>query len=183
MNTFDLANGPRLDRVRATFTEMQDAAALLTPAVDGGMSRKRLNASTLYAAARTGDAEAIQGMLNARRGARGFYRQVVADTARFALPAARAASSALAPARYGDGCHIRIEQSRAEPDQYFVLVELAKETFAAAAPTSLIVCDGDDRCRRFPLPAARDGIAQIIADRDSDLMRLISDPAAKVYLR
>ncbi|MHB1203929.1 MAG: hypothetical protein ACYCZX_00055 [Rhodospirillaceae bacterium] len=183
MNTFDLAKGPRFERVRELFTEMQDAGALLRPAPDRGMSTKRVSASMLYAAARNGESEAIEGVLSARRGARGFYRQVVADTARFALPQARAASSGLAPARHGEGCHIRIEQSRAEPDQYFVLVELARTAFSAPAPTSLIVCDEDDNCRRFPLPAAREGIAQIITDGDSDLMRLISDPASKVYLR
>jgi hypothetical protein len=179
MNTFDLAEGPRLERVRAAFAEIQGAESLLTPSVTGGMSRGRLSASQLYAAARSGDSDMFDGA----PGARGFYRQVLADTARYVLPAARAASSGLAPARHGDGCHIRIEQSRAEPDQYFVLVEMAKESFAAPAPTSLIVCDGDDHCRRFPLPAARDGVAQIIADGDSDLLRLISDPAARVYLR
>ena len=180
MNTFDLAQGPRLDHAREIFTEIQDAAALLDPAANGGMSRRRLSASMLYGAAKAGDSPET---LSQRPGARAFYRQAVADTARFALPLARAASTGLAPARHGDGCHIRIEQSRAEPDQYFVLVELAKETFGIPAPTALIVCDGDDRCRRFALPVARDGIAQIIADGDSELMRLISDPASKVYLR
>jgi hypothetical protein len=179
MSIFELAEGPRLERVRTAFMEIQDTEALLAPSVTGGMSRGRLSASQLYAVARNGESD----MFNGAPGARGFYRRVLADTARYTLPAARAASSGLAPARHGDGCHIRIEQSRAEPDQYFVLVEMPTASFAAPAPTSLIVCDGEDLCRRFPLSAARDGVAQIIADSDSDLLRLISDPAARVYLR
>jgi hypothetical protein len=86
------------------------------------------------------------------------------------------------PARYGDGCNIRIERSRAEPDQYFVVVELARDRAASLPPTALVVCDRQDRCRRFALPAVRNGIAQIIAEGDSDLMRMIGDPAARVFL-
>jgi hypothetical protein len=183
MNTFDLSPGPQLEHVRALFIEMQDAESLLRPTAIQSVSRKRLSASALYTAAANADSGMIEGALSDSRGARCFYRQVIADTARFALPLARAASSQLAPARFGDGCNIRIEQSRAEPNQYFVLVELAREPQNTPAPTALIVCDGDDRCSRFELPTARDGIAQFIADVDSDLMRLISDPASKVYLR
>ena len=174
MNSFQVSPG-QSDRLREIFCEIQDADALLCAATPG----KRRSASAVYAAARADG----NGLHDAGLGARRFYRQVVANTARFALPIARAASSTLAPARHGDDCHIRIERSRAEPDQYFVLVEMAKESFAAPLPTALIVCDSEDRCRRFPLPVARDGIAQIIADSDSDLMRLISDPSSKVYLR
>jgi hypothetical protein len=52
-----------------------------------------------------------------------------------------------------------------------------------APPTSLVVCDSEDRVRRFALPTVRDGVAQMIAEADSDLMRLIGDPTTKVYLR
>lgn len=174
MNSFEVAPGQQA-QLREIFAEIRDADALLRPATDRSQG-KRLSAGMLYAAARDGE-----NAYSDHPGARRFYRHVVADTARFALPLARAASSGLAPARHGEGCNIRIERSRAEPDQYFVLVELAKDS--RASPTSLIVCDGDDRCSRFPLPVARDGISQIVAESDSDLMRLISDPASKVYLR
>jgi hypothetical protein len=174
MNSFEIAPG-QAARLRETFTEIQDAEALLRPSADRSR-RKRMSAGMLYAAACAGEGPDSESL-----GARRFYRQAVADTARFALPLARAASSSLALARHGDGCNIRIERSRAEPDQYFVLVEMAKD--ARTSPTSLIVCDAEDRCQRFALPVARDGISQIVAESDSDLMRLISDPASKVYLR
>lgn len=163
---------PDLVRLRDIFTEIRAADALLRSS-DG----KRLNAAAVYAAAQNGGLAPGDHARSVRRA----HGRMIAEGARAALPFARAASSGAA-ARRGDGCQIRIEQSRAEPDQYFVLVELAKG-LAGNEPASLVVCDGDDHCRRFPLPAARDGVAQIIADGDSDLMKLISDPASKVYLR
>lgn len=170
MNTFDpMADASGRDHLRDIFGELQGTETLLRAASRPG----RLTASALYAAR---DHE-----LELAPAARRVHSRMVADSARAVLPFARAASSGAA-ARRGDGCQIRIEQSRAEPDQYFVLVELAKG-LAADAPTALVVCDSDDRCQRFPLPAARDGVAQLIADAGSDLMRLISDPSSKVYLR
>lgn len=171
MTTFDPA---AREHLRHIFGELNGAAALLRAVPREG----RMSAAALYAAR--------DDMPDLAQPARRVHSRMVADSARATLPFARAASSlaqsAGATARRGDDCQIRIEQSRAEPDQYFVLVELAKG-LAADAPTSLVVCDSDDRCRRFPLPAARDGVAQLIAEKESDLMRLISDPASKVYLR
>lgn len=175
MNTFD---APGRDRLREIYAAIDSAAALLRP---GQPVRRHLGAAAVYAAA-----QSMEGLNEAGPAARRAHSLMVADGARAVLPFARAASthtaSTGAAARRGDGCQIRIEQSRAEPNQYFVLVELAR-TVAAEAPTSLVVCDQDDHCSRFPLPAARDGVAQLIADGDSELMRLISDPASKVYLR
>lgn len=165
MNTLEI------DRLRDIFTEIQGAEALLRPAPG-----RRLNAAAVYAVAQGGSLG-----LDQSSSVRRVHSRMIADGARAALPFARAASSG-ATARRGDGCRIRIEPSRAEPDQYFVLVEMAKG-ISTDGPTSLVVCDSDDRWRRFPLPAARDGVAQIIADGGSDLMKLISDPASKVYLR
>lgn len=167
MNTFEIA------RLRDIFTEIQGADALLRPTPQ---ARRRLSAAAVYAAAQNAAGLSEQS-LSVRRA----HSRMIAEGARAVLPFARAASSGAA-ARRGDGCQIRIEQSRAEPDQYFVLVELARG-LSSGEPTSLVVCDSDDHCRRFPLPAARDGVAQIIAEGNSDLLRLISDPASKVYLR
>lgn len=165
MNTLEI------DRLRDIFTEIQGAEALLRPAPG-----RRLGVAAVYAAAQNGSLGSDQ-----QSSVRRVHSRMIADGARAALPFARAASSGAA-ARRGDGCQIRVEQSRAEPDQYFVLVELTKG-ISTDGPTSLVVCDSDDHCRRFPLPAARDGISQIIADGGSDLMKLINDPSSKVYLR
>jgi hypothetical protein len=182
MNSFDLGQGSMLGRAREIFTEIEDAEALLY-AVATGPKKRRIAASHVYAMAQGATDPEIEILLRKNRAARSLYRQAVADTARFTLPEARAASSGNPPARLGEGCHIRVERSRAEPDQFFVVVQLPKETSERTRPTSLVVCDSEDYCQSFPLPAVRDGIAQIIADTGSDLMRLISDPTTRVYLR
>lgn len=182
MNDFKRPAGSDLDRLREAFAEIAAAEALLRPTAQS--SRRRVAASRIYAAARDGsDDQDVSAVLADNRAARALYGRAVADTARFALPEARAASSGNPAARYGEGCHIRFERSRAEPGQYFVVVEVASERDDLRSPTSLIVCDREQRCRQFPLPAVRDGIAQIIAEADSDLVRLVGDPTTRVYLR
>jgi hypothetical protein len=180
MNSFDRPQGAELARLREIFEEIEATEMLLAHP----RRESRPAASSLYRAAReTEGTREVDAVLARSRAARGVYRRAVAESARFSLPEARAASSRHTAARHGEGCRIRIEPSRAEPDQFYVVVELAKETPAGAAPTSLIVCDHDDRCQRFALPPVRDGIAQIIAEAGSDLMRLIGDPNTRVYLR
>jgi hypothetical protein len=183
MNDFPLPSGTHLERLRRTFAEIDGAEALLQ-AEDPRPAKLRVAASALYAAAQaTAPNRAAELVLSESRAARRLFRQSIVDTAAYALPEAKAASSGGPPARHGEGCRIRIERSRAEPDQFFVVVELIRQGAAGTAPTSLIVCDSEDRCRRFPLPALRDGIAQFIAEADSDLMRLIGDPSTRVYLQ
>src|SRR6185436_3671609 len=108
MNTFETT---ARDSAREIFAELQDAEALLR---SGMQSRRRMNAAQIYAAAQGGALDPEAGPAVRRA-----HSLMVAESARFTLPFARAASSGAA-ARRGDGCHIRIEQSRAEPDQFFV---------------------------------------------------------------
>lgn len=179
MNVFERPQGLALERLRQRHSEIEEVETLLRPAA----GQVRVPASRLYAAAAEDDNEpAIEALLSESRSARAFHRRSVAASALYSLPQARAASSGAALARHGDGCKIRTERSRAEPDQFFVLVEVEKSD-RKAPPTSLVVCDSQDRVRRFPLPAVREGVAQMIAEADSDLLRLISDPTTKVYLR
>jgi hypothetical protein len=180
MNTFVRPEGPALARLRESFAEIEETRALLSQ--ERGRPSRRLPASRLYsAAAGESNDPAIDAALEESRGARGFYRSALATTSLFSLPEARAASSGAALARHGEGCRIRTEQSRAEPSQYFVVVEVT--TSERGAPTSLVVCDSEDRVRRFPLPAVRNGVAQMIAEAGSDLLRLIGDPNTKVFLK
>jgi hypothetical protein len=179
MNTFARPQGPALEAMREAFAEIEQSKILLRPHQAGG---GRVSASRLYAAAAQGADDAqVQATTGESRAARGLYRRTVAASALYSLPEARAASSGAALARHGEGCRIRTERSRAEPNQYFVVVEISQT--AQSQPTSLVVCDNEDRVRRFPLPTVRNGVAQMIAEADSDLMRLIGDPTTKVYLR
>lgn len=179
MNTFARPQVPAREAMRETFAEIEQARVLLRPHGEGS---GRVAASRLYASAAQGlDDAQVHATTGESRGARGFYRRTVAASALYSLPEARAASSGVALARHGEGCRIRTERSRAEPNQFFVVVEISQAN--PAHPTSLVVCDSEDRVRRFALPIVRNGVAQMIAEADSDLMRLIGDPTTKVYLR
>ena len=178
MNTYARPTGAALERLRDKFGEIERAETLLRPTATSG---RRIAASGLYAAAMRALGDGDVQSLAESRGARGFYRRTIAASALYGFTEARAASSGATLARHCDGCHIRMERSRAEPDQFFVVVEFSNT--GATLPTSLIVSDSDDRIRRFPLPSVRNGVAQMIAEANSDLLRLISDPTTKVYLR
>src|SRR5262245_40005694 len=106
MNNFDLGQDRVRERAREIFTEIEEAGALLRAAANAP-EKRRVSASRLYAAAQTGADPEAAALLRENRAARAFYRQSVADTARFALPEARAASSGAPPARLGEGCHIQ----------------------------------------------------------------------------
>lgn len=177
MNTYEYPRDAKLLRAREAFAEIAVADALLRKAERKGT--RRVAASALYGAAR--DGITVSSDLLQSRTARQFFAHAIAESAVYTLSEARAASSGGPAARHGEGCHIRFERSRAEPNQYFVVVELQGER-AERSPTSLIVCDREQHCRRFPLPEVRGGIAQIIAEADSDLVRLIGDPSTRVYL-
>lgn len=166
-----------LVKAREAFAEIDAVAGLLRPSER--KTSQRLSPSALYSAARDGTVVAEHALRGGK--ARQVFAHAIAETAMYTLAEARAASSGGPAARHGEGCHIRFERSRAEPNQYFVVVEMTREN-ADESPTSLIVCDRDQHCRRFPLPDVRNGIAQIIAEADSDLVRLIGDPSTRVYL-
>jgi hypothetical protein len=175
-----LAQGRAMDRARETFVEMAVLDTLRRPV---GSGRARPSASALYAAATQDNRDAgLQGELARNPLARRVHAAMLAQAALFTFGSLRAASSSVRSERHGEGCHIRIERSRAEPDQFYVVVQLLRDPPAGRTPASLILCDREDHCRHFPLPAMRNGVAQIIADADSDLMRLMDDPRTRVFL-
>lgn len=177
MNTFQ---NPQIERARALFAQRERVRVLMQ---DGPTKSRRIAPSALYAAAKTGAHDTnLTAALAENRGARGFYNQALAATAQYFMPEAKAASSYHMLERHGEGCRIRVEPSRAEPDQFFVIVELPREATRARMPTSLVVRDSQDFCQWFTLPPVRDGIAQFIAEASSDLVCLIGDPTTRIYL-
>tara|TARA_B100001179_G_C18436048_1_gene336750 strand:- start:293 stop:574 length:282 start_codon:yes stop_codon:yes gene_type:complete len=92
-----------------------------------------------------------------------------------------AASSGDYPVRHGSGCIIRMEASRAEPDQIYVIIEITGDV--DLAPTSMFVCEEDQTCMRFEVPEIKDGIIQLIFDRPSKLVELMMNPKTEVFLK
>ncbi len=112
---------------------------------------------------------------------RADLRRLVEKTAILRLPRVAAASAGTIMSRDGDGCRIRFQRSRAEPRQSYVIIEL--DDVQGAKTTSLFACDAENRCRKFPLPEARDGVIQMLLEEDSELLRALLDIKTEIFIR
>ena len=123
----------------------------------------------------------IEDQLKSNPNLRAALRKIIKNLSQYHLPEAMAASTEELQDRIGKDCHIRFEESRAVPDQFDVFVEMVKDK--SAIPSCLIVCDEDLNCHQFDLPAMRQGVSQLISDRNSELLVLLSNPKSEVFLR
>ncbi len=114
-------------------------------------------------------------------GLRGDFRRLLEHIARYRVPRLAAAVGGEIARRDGDGCRIRLEASLAEPDQTYVIIELADDD--ARAPGRLFIVDAEDRCSAFPLPPSRGGVIQLLEDGGSDLVQGLRDVQTEVFLR
>ncbi|CCQ75279.1 hypothetical protein [Magnetospira sp. QH-2] len=97
------------------------------------------------------------------------------------LPRARAASSDTLPTREGDRVRLSLRESRAEPDQLFLIVEISDRV--PEGPSTLIILDSEDNSTQVALPEPRNGVAQVILDRASEAVRLLADPRSEAFIR
>ncbi|MCW9035531.1 MAG: hypothetical protein OQJ97_15030 [Rhodospirillales bacterium] len=109
------------------------------------------------------------------------YKSMVSKVASFYLPESLAASSDALPTREGEGCRISLKKSRAEPDQIYIIVELTKERDAHAEV--LVVCGEDDLLAQIALPTPRNGVSQVIVEKNSEILTLLADPKSEAYVR
>ena len=109
------------------------------------------------------------------------FHSLLERTATDYLPRVAAASSGPVLSRDGEGCRIRFEQSRAEPNQTYVIIELADKR--GDPPSSLLILDSHNQCHKFVLPQARDGVIQMLVEQSSDLLEGLLDIKTEVFLR
>ncbi len=114
-------------------------------------------------------------------GLRADFRRLLGRLARHHVPRLAAAAGGEIVQRDGDGCRIRLETSLAEPDQTYVIIELADG--AATAPARLFIIDAEDHCNAYPLPPSRDGVIQLLEDGGSALVQGLRDVQTEVFLR
>ncbi len=114
-------------------------------------------------------------------GLRADFRRLVERIARHHVPRLAAAAGGEIVQRDGDGCRIRLETSLAEPDQTYVIIELAGGD--ATAPARLFIIDAEDHCNAYPLPPSRDGVIQLLEDGGSALVQGLRDVRTEVFLR
>ncbi len=147
---------------------------------DGG---RKIAFSRLYAYAAGGDGGAdpeLERILAIEPELRRDFRRLLGKTASIHMPRVAAASSGEISQRGGGNCRIRFEPSRAEPDQVYVIIEFT--VGEGGLPATLFVCDNDNHCDKFSLPRGRDGVIQLLLERESDLLAKLRDINTEIYL-
>ena len=182
MIDFKMPDDRELERIQEEFSK-NSWVDILTSSLEENRRSDTISLSTLYAylTSYSGVDEALELKVRSSPHLRELYRKIVDQTAAYRLPEAMAASSGDYPVRHGSGCIIRMEASRAETDQIYVIIEITGGV--DLAPTSMFVCEEDQTCMRFEVPEIKDGIIQLIFDRQSKLVELMMNPKTEVFLK
>ncbi|MDA1323146.1 MAG: hypothetical protein O3C34_00230 [Proteobacteria bacterium] len=113
--------------------------------------------------------------------AREDLRCLLARVAPYRPVSRAAASSGTVTTRSGSGFEISLRESRADPDQLYLIIKLANT--AIPAPGTLFVIGDGDGCRKVPLPKPIGGVIQLLLDTGSDLVGALCNPKTDVFLR
>lgn len=164
---------------------VDEALPLPAAAPAGAGSReRRVGLAELHAfATRRGGAEddAILAALARDGTLRETFRRLLANISLAVMPRVAAASSGGVDSREGDNFLMTFKFSRADPSQVYVTIRMTAP--GLEAPESLFIVGGASVPVKHPLPEVQDGIIQILAEADSDLVRALRDTATEVFLR
>ncbi len=92
-----------------------------------------------------------------------------------------AASTGKVDVREGKGFKIRLHESRASPRHIYIIIELKDPK--ASPPTAMFLRGSKPLCQKLTLPRSQDGIIQIMADSDSEMIEALRDIDTQVFLR
>ncbi len=179
----NLNEGADLDNARQLF-ESEDTVRQVIRGVADRDFRPVIGFRRLHAyATGSGDIEdsELTRALAEDENLRADLHALLAKTALNHLPEVAAASSGELSSRESAGCRIRIEPSRAEPDQAYVIIELVDRE--APFPTMLFTFNAEGRSDTLALPEGRDGVVQVLLDADAPVLESLKDHAAEVFLR
>ena len=107
--------------------------------------------------------------------------RLMIKTSDWRLPQAIAASTDPISRREGMGCLISFRESKANPEQIYVIIEF--EDLPTRNPGALFVKTSDDIYQKFPLPEPDGGTIQILTHIKSDLVRTLRDVGSEIFLR
>lgn len=158
------------------FAALQAKRELMQSRREGGLSLGRL-----YAFAAGKSDEMVARLVGSDLVVRRVYRQLLQGMALVHIPQAQAASSEDYPERHADGCRVRLQASRAESQQLYLIVEMSD--VRRDMPKAMELFGGDDSHARLDLPPARNGTIQTIIETTSSAARLLSDPKTEIILR
>ena len=179
MTDFDAPDSKELEVVREAFVARR-VSRELSASEDAAAEVVSMSRLYAYAEGRIAypDPE-IETALATSPSLRAANSRLLSAGAVYEFDLARAASDGDLLPRRGEGCNIRYEDSRADRDHVYVVIEIEQ---IGAIPNQLVLFDPDDNCHRFDLPAPRRGIVQLLIDRDSEVLGLLGDPATRVLL-
>ena len=180
MNKYMIPKTKELETVKQAFVELEATETLINHLPEH--KTDSIAASDLFAYARGdgGKAQQIKAALirfpSMRKVLKGFLIQVSS----YYLPEAIAASTEEIPERGIEGCRLRLEISRAETNQYYLIIELGEN---GEIPSSLVLCDLNDRFEQIQLPPPRRGTIQVTVTIESGIPDMLRDPKTAIYLR
>jgi len=164
------------EAAQRNFVDRDRARSLMDSQVEGAIAASRIYRYVMGASDDT-VAQAVRENMSVRR----IYRQLLEKASSFHIPEALAASTEDYPERHGDGCLVRLQASRAQEDQLYLIIELKDQR--RDLPQSLTLFGADDQMESLDLPKGRNGVVQTIIDRSSLIARLLSDPKTEIFLR
>ncbi len=103
------------------------------------------------------------------------------NTAQYHAEYVAAASSGNVSMRQGKGFAIRLHESRAAPQQVYIIIEL--EDAKATPPTALFLCGSQATYQKRVLPEPQDGTIQMLENLDSEMVASLRDIDTQVFLR
>jgi hypothetical protein len=182
MTRFKAPSAAALAGIREEFAGLGAARELVND-VEEEDSAAALPMSQLYAYASGRiaypDTE-IEAALAGTPGLRSAFRRMVMAAPAYRFERAAAASEGGPPSRRTQGAEIKFSPSRAHGDRIYIIIELASSD--DTAPTIMTVFGTDDRMVRVTLPPAQGGIIQLLASKDSDILRALEDPDTNIAL-
>ncbi|WP_417784113.1 hypothetical protein [Terasakiella pusilla] len=137
--------------------------------------------SRVYGYVQGGTDEVVAHALQSDLAVRRVYQNLLRRQALFHIPQAIAASSEEYPMRHCAGCRVRLQASRAQEDQVYLIIELADQR--SDSPTRLNLFGAGEVFASVDLPAQRNGVIQTLLDKDSSQARLLADPKTEIILR
>jgi len=138
-------------------------------------------AGRLYAHVLGGEDGRVESLLKSDLAVRRTYRTLLQKSALVHMKQAVAASSQAYPERHAQGWRLRLQVSRAQSDQLYLILEMNDQRGKVAQ--TLHMFGPDDTIVRLALPAARNGVIQTIIDKESDVARLLAEPKTEIFLR
>ena len=183
MNAYTIIDEKQIDSTREHFSDLNAMNELLDEAANSGIEAS-VSPGELYAfalGAVAANADKVQRALQVNANIRAAFQDFLQKVSQFHLPQAIAASTADVDVREGPQCKISIEPSQANPDQVYVIVELAGGE--ASQPKAMHLMGTGNSYLRVALPEFYDGIAQLIEERASEIVALLRDPDTEVFLK